>query len=225
MFQMGDLIIILMLVYILLIHVVQVLSFADWKPEELDELSYYTQSDLDFKPQEQEIMIRYGPNYERKIFSEPLDLLESEIEQISNFHNFLSETSQKLPERFVNDYTRYELRYLTASQFDFQKAYDRLVMRDKWLTETFPMPKELGFENPLLKSSLTYWFGRDFKSRPVAVVTLRHFISSKELIDAPISDVMNSLNYIIQYGVEQFMAPGQVESYLIIYDFGGIQPW
>ena len=56
-----------------------------------------------------------------------------------------------MPERFIKDPTRYELRYLTAAQFDYQQAYDRLVMRDKWLTETFPMPTELGFETPLHK--------------------------------------------------------------------------
>ena len=96
-----------MLAFILLCSLLQAISAADWKPEELDELSYFTQRVLDYKPREQDIFIRYGPIYERKIFTEPVDLLESEIILISNFQKFLVETNQKLPERFINDPTRY----------------------------------------------------------------------------------------------------------------------
>jgi hypothetical protein len=117
-----------------------------------------------------------------------------------------------LPQRFINDPTRYELRYLTASQFDYQQAYDRLVMRDKWLTETFPMPRELGFESPLHKKGFYYWMGRDILNHPVAVVNYKRLLS-KEIVDLPISYVMSYILFFYQYGVEQLMVPSQIESF------------
>lgn len=192
---------------LLLLLLTYAASATDWTPGELDELSYFTQRVLDYKPREQDILLRYDTIYERKIYTEPVSLLESEIVSIRNFHNFLKETNQSLPERFVNDPQRYDLRYLVASQFDFQQAYDRLVMRDKWLNETFPMPRELGFENPLHKTGSYYWMGRDLQSRPVAVVTVKNLFT-KDLTDAPISNVLSYALFFYQYGIENFMVPG-----------------
>jgi hypothetical protein len=80
-------------------------------------------------------------------------------------------------------------------------------MRDKWLNETFPMPRELGFENPLHKTGSYYWMGRDLQSRPVAVVTVKNLFT-KELTDAPISNVLSYALFFYQFGIENFMVPG-----------------
>jgi hypothetical protein len=82
--------------------------------------------------------------FERKIFNEPVALLDSEITHLNKFHDFLAQTGLVLPDMFFNDPARYDLRYLTAAQFDFQKAYDRLVTYGKWKSNTFPVPKESG---------------------------------------------------------------------------------
>ena len=73
-------------------------------------------------------------------------------------------------------------------------------MRDKWLSETFPMPKKLGFNNPLHKTGTYYWMGRDLQSRPVAVVTMKNLFR-KEIKEASIADVLSLANYFYQYGI------------------------
>ena len=53
--------------------------------------------------------------FERKIYNEPVALLDSEVKQLKLFHEFLTQTGQVLPEMFINDPARYDLRYLTAA--------------------------------------------------------------------------------------------------------------
>jgi hypothetical protein len=68
--------------YAIILVVVQAISANDygWKPEELDELSHFTKSVLDYKPTKEDIILRYGSDYERKIYSEPVELMETDIE-------------------------------------------------------------------------------------------------------------------------------------------------
>ena len=56
-------------------------SAYDWKTEELDELSYLTQKVLDYQPKESNIFLKYEgiSVFERKIYNEPVALLDSEL--------------------------------------------------------------------------------------------------------------------------------------------------
>ena len=68
--------------FILLSSIFQAITANDygWKTEELNELSYFTKSALDYQPTKEDMILRFGPSYERKIYTEPVELLETEIE-------------------------------------------------------------------------------------------------------------------------------------------------
>ncbi len=76
-----------------------------------------TSNVLDYQPKESDIFLKYeGVSvFERKIYNEPVALLDSEVKQLKLFHEFLTQNGQVLPEMFINDPARYDLRYLTAA--------------------------------------------------------------------------------------------------------------
>lgn len=62
---------------------------------------------LDYQPKDSDVFLRVeGQGFERRIFHEPIELLDSEHIHLKNFHDYLAQTKQVLPEKYINDPSR-----------------------------------------------------------------------------------------------------------------------
>ena len=92
-----------------------------------------------FTPSDEHVFVPMSDGQvERKIYSEPIPLKDSDLKHFKEFNAFI--TSQNKPLLDLNaDPGRKWLRFLTASQFDYPVAFQKMNDWAEWCKTTFPL--------------------------------------------------------------------------------------
>lgn len=114
------------------------------------------------------------------------------------------------------------LRFLQATQFNFDKSAEYLKTFIEWRLTFFPI-KITNNLKTLLNSGFIYSFGKDHKHRPIIIINTLFYINneSKYTYDEWLSCIM----FFMEFFVHNLTIPGQIENWIIITDLRNVSLW
>jgi hypothetical protein len=106
---------------------------------DLNKWKRFSKEMVHFTPSDEHVFVPMSDGQvERKIYSEPIPLKDSDLNHFKEFNAFI--TSQNKPLLDLNaDPGRKWLRFLTASQFDYPVAFQKMNDWAEWCKTTFPL--------------------------------------------------------------------------------------
>lgn len=117
-------------------------------------------------PPENEIIVENKNHKQRIIFHNIAGLLETELEKIENFKDYLNKNSLILKASYSDPEI---LRFLQVSKFDNKETYKYMNKYVEWKNEHIP-PVLNDLCESLMKSGFMYIHGRDRLLRPLVVL-------------------------------------------------------
>jgi len=97
--------------------------------------------------------------YIRRIFK--TELRDEERQKLDDFRAWVTDSGRELPLGYADEHN-YDLRYLTQSNWDMEKAYEVIIENERFLREEM-LPILDNFEDirPFIEEGLLYANGRD----------------------------------------------------------------
>jgi hypothetical protein len=162
-----------------------------------------------FVPIKEDIFLSAGSGTQRLIFGAPIEFLDSEMDQIEEFNEFVDKNSYVVPKQY--DF-RERYRYLQGCGYDHQKTYDSIVAHSKFVAEHLPASPE-GVED-LLNSGAFYFYKRDKHFRPVCIINCKKLVKTEMDDDQWLAMTLALVSHVI----DTSMRPGQIENWVVIAD-------
>ncbi|CAD8153805.1 unnamed protein product [Paramecium octaurelia] len=153
-------------------------------------------------PEEHEILIKFKKYEIRKFFDGQIQFTQNEMQSIQQF-------KQKYQ---VQKEDSFILRMLYATKFKFEKCLEAIKNYDEWRQSLDPKVNPI-----LLKQGVIYMHGRDNRFRPILVVNAQKVAGVKDL-----DLLLQSMTLFLDYVLYNCMLPGQIESWIVIMDLGGL---
>lgn len=132
--------------------------------------------------------------------------LDHELLHLGKFEN---EYGDKLKNIHVSD----KLKFLQATKFDYEKAYESLSKHNSWKLQKLPIIYSTTIHE-ILNSGFIYVQGRDINFKPIIVINVEVYISNRDKY--PFSEWNNASIFLLEYVKNYLMIPGQVEEWVII---------
>lgn len=136
--------------------------------------------------------------------------------EIFKFQMRLKRPDFKIPEFFGDEEL---IRIILGCKYDMKKAMLGLVSAITWrninlvdsFRTLFPLCKEL------LNSGCMYFHGRDHNFRPLLVINVERL----DLKANSVESYCHLLCFLLEFAVQKFMLPGQIENWIVLTDLGG----
>lgn len=171
-----------------------------------------------------EINKKYDSESIRRIFEIDINrYTKYEIDKIKEFKNFIKfKVNYTDTDKFDYISNSTLLRFLQATQFNFDKSAEYLKNFYEWRNTFFPITITNNLKT-LLNSGFIYSFGKDSKHRPIIVINTIFYINneSKYTYD----EWLNCIIFFMEYFVHNLTIPGQIENWIIITDLRNVSLW
>ena len=157
----------------------------------------------------------------RRIFS-LIDNNWSDYEktQLKDFRKYLISNESKFQVNIPEDFSEeIILRFLQATQFNFQKSNEYLHNHIKWKEIYFPFELNKNIIE-ILSSGFLYSYGRDKQFRPIVILNTSIYIKNKS--QYPYDDWLKAIIYFLEYLIHHLLIPGTVEDWCVISDMRGV---
>ncbi len=145
---------------------------------------------------------------------------DHEKHEISEFKNFIKNYKGKfaltLPEGFPEETI---LRFLQATQFNYNKSIEYLYDHINWRKIFFPFELTQPVID-ILTSGFLYAYGRDHRFRPISILNTKVYMKLQKKYSY--TDFLKSIIYYLEYKIHHLLIPGQIEDWVVISDMRGI---
>ncbi|KAM3138173.1 hypothetical protein pb186bvf_009636 [Paramecium bursaria] len=138
----------------------------------------------------------------RKFFDGQIEFQKWELDMLMEF--------KKLLNKQYSDNVL--MRMLYATKFQFNKTLQILEANDVWRSQPKDMTQDV---IKYLFNGAIYVHGRDHFFRPIIIVNATKLIGDIDL-------TLQSLTVFLEYLLDKWMLPGQIENWITVLDLGGL---
>mmetsp|Transcript_42405 Transcript_42405/g.40654 ORF Transcript_42405/g.40654 Transcript_42405/m.40654 type:complete len:120 (+) Transcript_42405:283-642(+) len=110
-------------------------------------------------------------------------------------------------------------RNLQAANFNYKNTYTNILNSMEWKRQIFPLRFNPRVEDAL-NCGLFEVYGRDKHFRPLIIINAIQFTKMRP--QPTIDDSILACCLVQEYVIKHFMIKGQIESWMVIIDFGNM---